>query len=99
MRREPSILRLSLLVQNLDSFNFIVNLRNCDIAAQTRERQAKRIAPREARKISEVKLLEKPNQLKSIVVDLQSSENTSQANAEILAATLEKLNRRQDMVQ
>jgi hypothetical protein len=75
-----------------------VNLQR-QIAAQTAERiKAKKMAAKEASQKLQANLLEMLESMEKVVLDLQSSENMSQDDAEVLAATLEELKRRQDLV-
>jgi hypothetical protein len=75
-----------------------VNLQR-QIAAETAERiKAKKMAAKEASQKLRENLLEMLESMEKVVLDLQSSENMSQDDAEVLAATLEKLKRRQDLV-
>jgi hypothetical protein len=75
-----------------------VNLQR-QIAAETAERiKAKKMAAKEASQKLRANLLEMLESMEKVVLDLQSSENMSQDDAEVLAATLEELKRRQDLV-
>jgi hypothetical protein len=98
MREEPSIQRLTLMDRPSLDASKDVNLQR-QIAAQTAERiKAKKMAAKEASQKLQANLLEMLESMERVVLDLQSSENMSQDDAEVLAATLEELKRRQDLV-
>jgi hypothetical protein len=97
MREEPSIQRLTLMERPILDASKDVNLQR-QIAAETAERiKAKKMAAKEASQKLRENLLEMLESMEKVVLDLQSSENMSQDDAEVLAATLEELKRRQDL--
>ena len=98
MREEPSIQRLTLTERPSLDASKDVNLQR-QIAAETAERiKAKKMAAKEASQKLRENLLEMLESMEKVVLDLQSSENMSQDDAEVLASTLEELKRRQDLV-
>jgi hypothetical protein len=98
MREEPSIQRLTLMERPSLDASKDENLQR-QIAAETAERiKAKKMAAKEASQKLRENLLEMLESMEKVVLDLQSSENMSQDDAEVLASTLEELKRRQDLV-
>jgi hypothetical protein len=97
-RVRPSIQRLTLMERPSLDASKDVNLQR-QIAAETAERiKAQKMAVKEANQKLRANLLDMLESMEKVVLDLQSSENMSQDDAEVLAATLEELKRRQDLV-
>jgi hypothetical protein len=97
MRVEPSIQRLTLLERPSLDASKDENLQR-EIAAETGERiKAKKMAIKEASQKLRSNLLEMLESMEKVVLDLRSCESMSQDDAEVLAATLEELKRRQDL--